>query len=157
MANLELLRFELAHERDAAAIATLSRAAIEEGLQPAWVPARVLRRIRDADSTVLIARTEFGALAGFAIMRFGEDAAHLDLLAVASGWQRRGLGRKLLGWLEESARTAGTFVITLEVRADNPEGIEFYRSLGYSELARVSGYYEGKIDAVQMRRDLAVR
>jgi ribosomal protein S18 acetylase RimI-like enzyme len=94
MANLELLRFELASERDAASIAALSREAIEMGLQPAWVPARVLRRVRDAESTVLVARTELGSMAGFAIMRFGEDAAHLDLLAVTAHWRRRGLGRR---------------------------------------------------------------
>jgi [ribosomal protein S18]-alanine N-acetyltransferase len=157
MANLELIRFELARDRDAAAIATLSREAIEAGLQPAWVPARVLRRIRDAECAVVIARDEVDALAGFAIMRFGDDAAHLDLLAVDAAWRRRGLGKRLVHWLEESARTAGAFLITLEVRADNPNGIAFYQSLGYSELARVAGYYEGKIDAMQMRRDLAVR
>jgi ribosomal-protein-alanine N-acetyltransferase len=156
MANLELLRFELASESDAASIAALSREAVEMDLQPAWVPARVMRRIRDAESTVLVARTEMGSMAGFAIMRFGEDAAHLDLLAVAVNWRRRGLGRRLLDWLEETARTAGTFVITLEVRADNPGGRAFYRDLGYHELSKLIGYYEGKVDAVQMRRDLAV-
>jgi [ribosomal protein S18]-alanine N-acetyltransferase len=156
MANLELIRFELARERDAQAIATLAREVIETGLQPAWVPARVLRRIYDADCAVVIARDEVNALAGFAIMRFGDDAAHLDLLAVDIAWRRRGLGRRLVHWLEESARTAGTFLITLEVRADNPSGVAFYQSLGYSELSRVTGYYEGKIDAIQMRHDLAV-
>jgi [ribosomal protein S18]-alanine N-acetyltransferase len=157
MANLELIRFELAREGDAAAIATLSREAIEAGLQPAWIPTRVLRRIRDAECAVLIARDEVDALAGFAIMRFGDDAAHLDLLAVELAWRRRGLGKRLVKWLEESARTAGTFLITLEVRADNPSGVAFYQSLGYNELSRVAGYYEGKIDAIQMRRDLAMR
>ncbi len=163
MADLDLVRLELASVTDAEAIAQLSRREIEHGLSPAWVAARVLRRIRDRESIVLVARDpspqprQPSELLAFAIMRFGDDSAHLDLLAVERAWRRRGLGRRLMRWLEETARVAGTFELSLELRADNPEALAFYRALGFIEVARVPGYYEGRLDAVSMRRDLTQR
>jgi ribosomal protein S18 acetylase RimI-like enzyme len=93
-------------------------------------------------------------LAGFAIMHFGDDIAHLNLLAVDSRWQRRGLGRRLLGWLEQSAITAGTFSVCLEVRARNPVALLFYRELGFEEAGRVPRYYSGREDALRLTKDL---
>jgi ribosomal protein S18 acetylase RimI-like enzyme len=155
MANLDLLRLERARRGDAPPISRLSNAVIETGLRPSWSPQRVLHRIRDAESMVLVARDERERIAGFAIMRYGDDSAHLDLLGVAPAWQRQGLGRRLVEWLERSAIVAGTFQVTLEVRADNSGGFEFYRTLGYAEVSRIRGYYRGLIDAISLRRDLS--
>jgi len=94
------------------------------------------------------------AIAGFAIMRYGQDVAHLNLLAVDPAHRRRGVGRALLGWLEESARTAGTFVIGLELRAGNELARTFYRALGYRELGQIPGYYQGIESAIRMARDV---
>ncbi|MEO8444553.1 MAG: GNAT family N-acetyltransferase, partial [Gammaproteobacteria bacterium] len=100
--TLELLPARLA---DAQAIAEMSRRLVEVGLPWTWTPARVARHLRHPDSLVLTARAVAGGngvgpLAGFAIMHFGDDIAHLNLLAVGSRWQRRGLGRRLVDWLE---------------------------------------------------------
>jgi ribosomal-protein-alanine N-acetyltransferase len=88
-------------------------------------------------------------------MEFGDDAAHLNLLAVEPGCRRRGIGRALVGWLEETARVAGTFVIRLEVRAGNRGALGFYRSLGYRETGWVAGYYQESEDAVRLERNLS--
>ena len=45
------------------------------------------------------------------------SSAHLNLLAVDPAHRRRGIARRLLTWLEESALTAGTFTVGLELRA----------------------------------------
>lgn len=148
-------RLELARSADAELIAAMSRALIEQGLAPSWPPARVLWHVRHAESVALVAKAE-AALLGFAIMEFGEETAHLNLLAVAPEARRRGVGRQLIRWLEETACTAGTFVIRLELRAGNAEALGFYRSLGYSESGRVPGYYQGIEDAIRMRRDLRI-
>jgi ribosomal-protein-alanine N-acetyltransferase len=88
-------------------------------------------------------------------MRYGEDNAHLDLLAVAPQYRRSGVGRALVRWLEECALVAGIFTITLELRAGNESARRFYASLGYRPLFQVPGYYQGLEAALRMQHDLA--
>jgi ribosomal protein S18 acetylase RimI-like enzyme len=152
-------RFELASPCDAAAIAALSRRLIEVGLPPAWRADRVLCHIKRTDSVVLTARGPgdvAGPLAGFAIMQFADTHAHLNLLAVETGYQRRGLGRQLMHWLHDSARVAGTWVLGLELRASNVSAQRFYESLGYQPGGVIRGYYQGLEDALRMSCDLRV-
>ena len=144
---------ELAHYSDSALLAAMARELIESGLTPAWGAARIGWHVHHPDSVVLTARLG-AALAGFAIMRYAEDTAHLNLLAVAPAHRRRGVGRGLLQWLEQTALIAGSFVIGLELRARNEAARAFYRSLGYQELAEIRGYYQGVEDAVRMVRDV---
>ena len=142
---------------DAQIIAEMSRRLVEAGLPWTWTPARVARHIQHPDSMVVTARAISGtspALAAFAIMHFGDDIAHLNLLGVDSRWQRRGLGRRLMQWLELSAITAGTFTLCLEVRARNPVALLFYRELGFDETGRVPRYYSGREDAIRLTKDL---
>ncbi len=147
------LELRLGRAGDAHEIGAMSRVLIERGLGWSWTPSRVARHIRDAESVVLVAETG-GRLAGFAIMRFGTEHAHLDLLAVRPEHRRRGIGNQLLGWLEESALVAGISLIYLEVRASNHAAQAFYRKLGFERFRRVAGYYCGRETAVCMARDL---
>jgi ribosomal-protein-alanine N-acetyltransferase len=96
-------------------------------------------------------------IAGFAIMRYGEDLAHLNLLAVDPAHRRRGIARALVRWLEETALTAGTFIIGLELRAGNEAARALYRALGYHELGQIPGYYQGVESAIRMTRDVRGR
>lgn len=146
---------ELARVADAPRLAAMSRSLIETGLKPSWPAWRIERHIRHPESIVLCARVASG-VAGFAIMQYGEDSAHLNLLAVAPDYQRRGIARELLGWLEASALTAGTFLVGLEVRAGNAGALAFYRALGYSETRRIARYYQGIEDAIRMQRDVRI-
>ena len=138
---------------DAERLAAMSQVHIERGLRPAWGASRVRWHIRDADSVVLTARLG-GAVAGFAIMRYGEDVAHLNLLAVAPEHRRRGIARALVQWLEETALTAGAFTIGLELREGNEAARGLYRTLGYRELGQIPGYYQGLETAIRMMRDV---
>ena len=152
-------RFQLASSRDAATIGSLSRRLIEAGLPPAWPADRVLCHIKRTDSVVLTARFNSQSpdlLAGFAIMQFDDDTAHLNLLAVATAHQRRGVGRHLVNWLHQSARVAGTFVVGLELRAGNAAAQRFYETLGYRPCGLIRGYYQGIEDALRMSCDLRV-
>lgn len=144
---------ELARSDDAALLAAMSQAHIETGLKPAWGAARIRWHVRDSDSIVLKARLG-PTLAGFAIMRYGEDVAHLNLLAVDPAHRRRGVARALLQWLEETALTAGSFMIGLELRAGNEVARLFYRTLGYREIGEIPGYYQGVEAAIRMVRDV---
>jgi len=138
---------------DAELLAAMSQVHVERGLKPAWGASRIRWHMRDADSVVLTARGG-PTVVGFAIMRYGEDVAHLNLLAVAPGHRRRGVARALVQWLEETALTAGAFVIGLELREGNEAARALYRALGYRELGQIPGYYQGVEAAVRMVRDV---
>lgn len=149
MTSHPAVTLEPARCADVHAIALMSRDLIEYGLNWRWTPARVAMHQRRADSIVLAARLG-RALAGFAIMQFGDERAHLSLLAVHAGARRRGIGRRLVAWLEASAGTAGIQAVSLEVRARNGAALAFYRALGYEEIAVSPRYYDGRLAAVRM-------
>lgn len=143
----------LARPADMFPISRMSRELIEEGLGWSWTPARVGREILSAETVVLTGCMDDQVI-GFAIMHFGDETAHLNLLAVEPEFQRAGVGRRHVIWLEESALTAGITSIGLELRAGNKVGRCFYRSLGYHETAVVPGYYRGLEAAIRMARTL---
>jgi ribosomal-protein-alanine acetyltransferase len=149
------IRISLARKDDAADIAEMSRRHIEQGLPWSWNEIRVLRCIMHRESVVLAARDR-RRLAGFAIMEFHDEDAHLNLLAVQPGYRRRGIGVRLIEWLESSARTAGTFMVRLEFRAGNDVARKFYAKLGYREVGKRRGYYCGREDAICMAHDLRI-
>ena len=148
-------RLEPARIADAARLAAMSHELIESGLRPAWGAERIGWHVRHPESVVLTARSD-RSIAGFAIMRYAEEVAHLNLLAVDPAHRRRGIARRLVTWLEETALTAGTYTIGLELRAQNETAQDFYRTLGYREVGRVPGYYQGIEAAIRMERDVRV-
>jgi [ribosomal protein S18]-alanine N-acetyltransferase len=149
------IRIGLARSDEIGAIANMSRELIESGLPWSWNEPRVGYCLKNRDCVVLAARDR-RRLVGFAIMEFYDEHAHLSLLAVQHGSQRQGIGRQLVEWLEASARTAGTFVVQLEVRASNDGARRFYERLGYREAGRRVAYYGGREDALRMTHDLSV-
>jgi ribosomal-protein-alanine N-acetyltransferase len=149
----ELATLSLARHPDAMEIAEMSRDLIEHGLAWSWTPARVRRAIVGRDCCVLIARRE-RKIASFAIMHFGDEVAHLNLLAVSVEHRRQGLGRQLIDWLSASAVEAGVFRIDLELREANAGARAFYQRLGFQSLDVVQGYYQGREPALRMSRRL---
>lgn len=151
--TLAEIRFRLAVEGDAPEISEMSRTLIEAGLGWSWTRQRVERAIRTPDSLVLAA-THGEHIAGFGIMDFGDETAHLSLFAVRADLQRQGIGSGMFEWLRRSAQTAGIAVIRLELRARNLHAQSFYRALGFEQTGRVPGYYRGKEHALRMALDL---
>src|SRR2546423_3753238 len=127
---------------DARRLAVMSQEFVEAGLRPAWSASRITWHMRHPESIVLTARYD-GATVGFAIMRYGDDVAHLNLLAIDPAHRRRGVARKIMTWLEETALPAGTFIIGLELRATHEAGLAVYSAPGDRGVGRVSGYYPG--------------
>jgi [ribosomal protein S18]-alanine N-acetyltransferase len=143
----------LAEARDAQAIALMSRDLVESGLGWKYDAARVLKAIRDRETLAPVA-CDRGRIAGFAVMEFGDERAHLVLLAVRPAHRRLGIGRRLLEWLVDSARTAGIASVHLELRAGNEAAQGFYRAMGFDETIVVPGYYRGREAALRMIRVL---
>ena len=151
----EGLTFGLARLADAGQIASMSRDLIETGLQWSWVPERVAHQIRCPDTVVVVARDQSSVI-GFAIMQFFAEHAHLNLLGVDRSYQHLGVGRRVIEWLEKSARVAGVFTVRLEVRATNRNARAFYRKLGYREVSRLQRYYCNRETGIRMTRDLRI-
>jgi len=150
------LTLRLAAPSDATPIAMMSRDLIETGLPWTWTPERVARNLVQRDTLVVTAR-DGAPVAGFAILQFGEERAHLSLLAVRPAYRRQGVARRMLLWLTESALTAGIVSIHLELRETNLDARRFYVNQGFAETVRVPGYYRGGETAVRMLRDIRVK
>ena len=148
-----MIKIEFARRRDAQIISEMSRDFIETGLDWRWRSGRVLRAIRNPDTSVIKALID-SRFAGFAIMRFGREEAHLDLIAVHPAYRRQGAGLALLSWLEESALTAGISIVRLEIRESNIGAMKFYARQGYQQIRRVKRYYCGQETAIELARDL---
>jgi [ribosomal protein S18]-alanine N-acetyltransferase len=146
-------QIRLALPADACRIAEMSRDYIEYGLGWRWTPGRIVTAIHALDTNLAVACRR-DVLAGFGLMQYKDDEAHLILLAVREQCRRSGVATALLRWLEEAALTAGIGAVYLEARMRNREARAFYRKLGYQEIAVVRGYYQGREDGVRIARDL---
>jgi ribosomal-protein-alanine N-acetyltransferase len=114
-----------------------------------WTPKRVAKVMRAPDTVAIVAMAE-KRIAGFAIMHFDDDNAHLNLLAVEPEFRQRQVGSRLLEWLHESCAVAGILSVSLEVRATNKGAIRFYETFGFKIGERIEQYYCGQEAAVRM-------
>ncbi|WP_297497102.1 GNAT family N-acetyltransferase [Thermococcus sp.] len=84
-----------------------------------------------------------GKIVGEAEVLFSEEPlggktrriAHLDVIEVHSDFRRRGIGKALVGFIEEVARKEGAELLTTQPDED---AVGFYRKLGLDEL-----FYDG--------------
>jgi ribosomal-protein-alanine N-acetyltransferase len=150
---LEDITLQFAERSDAATLAAMSRDLIEDGLGWRYRAQSVQQLIADRETVTLVAR-HADSVAGFGIMKFGDDRAHLVLLAVRPVFQRRGIARRIIQWLVESATIAGVASLHVELRARNSDAHAFYRAIGFAETLRLPGYYSGRETAIRMIRML---
>jgi len=150
---LEDITLQFAEASDAATLAGMSRDLIEDGLGWRYRTQSVRQLIADGETVTLVARRADG-VAGFGIMKFGDERAHLVLLAVCPPFRRRGVARRIIQWLVESAKIAGVASLHVELRAGNKDAHAFYRAIGFEETLRVPGYYSGRETAIRMIRML---
>ncbi len=94
---------------------------------------------------------------GLAVGRCTLDEAELLTLAVSPEFRRRGLGRRLLTLHEAEAQAREAKTLYLEVSVRNHAALALYRSHGYREAGRRTGYYAqadgGRTDALVMARN----
>ncbi len=142
----------LARIADAPAIAERSRTLIETGLPWSWVPRRVEASIRHPETNVVVARVREG-IAGFGIMWYGLEEAHLNLL-------RRGPRLARTRDRAAPAGVAGAAGAGGRSRPDRPGGAGGQRrrprllptARVYRTLERVPGYHGGREAALRMGR-----
>jgi GNAT superfamily N-acetyltransferase len=83
-----------------------------------------------------------GGLIGCAGWRRHGDDAELKRMFTAKAARGRGLARRMLAAVEESARTAGLRRVILETGDRQPEAVRLYESAGYRRIEDF-GYYRG--------------
>jgi ribosomal-protein-alanine N-acetyltransferase len=102
-----------------------------------------------------VLREPSGGLAGYFLLMYAVDEAHLLDVAVAAPLHGRGIGRYLLDRIAARSRAQRMASILLEVRPSNTRALDVYRQYGYEEIGRRKGYYpahEGRReDAIVMR------
>jgi GNAT superfamily N-acetyltransferase len=84
--------------------------------------------------------------------RHGPDA-ELKRMFTAKATRGRGLGRRLLATIEDSAREAGCRRLILETGSKQPEAIALYESAGYVRIEDF-GYYKGEEDVLSYAKPL---
>jgi ribosomal-protein-alanine N-acetyltransferase len=88
--------------------------------------------------------TPDGRVLGYAIVSLVVGEAHIMNIGVDPNIQKRGVGRKMLHHLIETARNSKAETVFLEVRPSNHAAIELYRKTGFNEIGIRKGYYPAK-------------
>lgn len=95
-------------------------------------------------------------VAGYICTWLLEQELHINNLAVASGFRRKGVGRQLLRAALEMARREGVRSAVLEVRASNLAAQRLYQSFGFRVAGVRRNYYSRpREDALIMRLDFS--
>ncbi len=93
---------------------------------------------------------------GFVLMQTVLDEAEINTITVAPAARRMGVGKKLLGAVEERLRASDVTRMLLEVAVDNDPAIALYTQNGFSEVGRRKGYYARRnsapVDALVLER-----
>lgn len=111
---------------------------------------------------VFVAEDDAGAIHGFAHygpFRGGDGYRHTaeHTLYLAPGQGGRGLGRALLGAVEDHGSAAGIHTMWAGISAENPAAIAFHARCGYAEAARlrqVGRKFDRWLDLVLMQKVL---
>jgi GNAT superfamily N-acetyltransferase len=85
--------------------------------------------------------------------RHGAADAELKRMFTAKPARGRGLARRMLAAIEESARAAGCSRLILETGDRQPEAIGLYQSAGYARIEDF-GYYKGEEGVLSFAKNL---
>ncbi|WP_307789263.1 GNAT family N-acetyltransferase [Glycomyces salinus] len=126
-----------------------------------------VRRYGDGDETV-IGEDDFAPPNGDFLVAFGPDGepagcggwrahedgdAEMKRIYVREGYRRRGLARRIVAAVEDSAARAGRKRMLLETGPRQPEAIAMYGSLGYEPVTPF-GHYASTEGSVHLGREI---
>lgn len=132
---------------------------LEQQLFPedAWPLAGFESELAQGDTRTYWVYEDAGRVVGYAGLCVVLPIADVQTIAMHPDYQGRGLGRKLLALLIQTAGEKDALDVMLEVRFDNPGAIGLYESMGFTTIHRRKGYYKGGVDALIMRLPLDVQ
>jgi ribosomal protein S18 acetylase RimI-like enzyme len=109
------------------------------GLTRPWnSPAKDIERKRHVQSDLFLVGTIDGAIIASAMVGYDGHRGWVNYLAVDPRRRRQGLASALMAEAERRLRDLGCAKISLQIRRDNLDAVEFYRRLGFAEDAVIS-------------------
>lgn len=109
------------------------------GLTRPWNdPRRDIARKQAEHPELFLVGKRDDALIATAMAGYDGHRGWLNYLAVHPDHRRQGYGRVLVETIEARLTALGCPKLNLQVRSDNAEAVEFYRSLGYATDAVIS-------------------
>ena len=107
-----------------------------------WSRETLVWELRNSDVTfIYVLRLDDGQVGAFCVCWMLFDELHINTLAVAPAWRRRGLATTLLRHVFAEASARGVQRATLEVRASNRPALALYERLGFQVTATRYRYY----------------
>lgn len=124
----------------------------------AWSPHSYADELSDTRHRFYIAALrgdDPGELVGWAGLMTIGDTAQVLTIGVIPEAQRHGIGQAMLDVLVQEALRRRAGEVILEVRVDNVTARRMYERNRFTQLRTRRGYYDrGRVDAVEMRREL---
>jgi len=138
-----------ARQNDVAAIAAVHAASFERG----WSEDEFRGLL--ADRNVVAHRAAIGrTLVGFILSRLVHGEAEILSVAIAANWRGRGFARPLVDLHLRRLAGLGARTVFLEVDKGNAPACRLYRRAGFYEVGQRQGYYDSRVAALVLRRDL---
>ena len=119
------------------------------GREPAPMVADFARQVINGQIWILAQHTN---LLGFVVFYPRDDHLHLENLAMVPAIKGRGLGRRLLEFVEDEARRRSLAAVELYTHEKMIENQVFYPRCGYREIDR---RIEDGFDRVYYRKDVS--
>ncbi|MGK2860066.1 MAG: ribosomal protein S18-alanine N-acetyltransferase [Thermoanaerobaculia bacterium] len=102
----------------------------------------------------IVATTAGGEIAGYVFAMFFLDEMHVNKIAVAPAWRRRGIALLLMDECFAFARLNDVASVSLEVRESNEAARALYRSIAFEERYTRPRYYPDGESAIVMTCEL---
>ncbi len=116
--------------------------AIEQQVFPTpWSLSLYLSELTMGSSRAYYVALAGGEVVGYAGMMVAVGEGHVTTIGVSPRWQRRGIGRRLLLELADTAREKGADDLTLEVRVSNTGAQQLYHAFGFVPAGIRKNYY----------------
>lgn len=96
-------------------------------------PGEIQKKLQRDPDLFLVAELD-GRIVGAVLGGFDGRRGLVYHLAVAAGYRRHGLGRRLMDELEERLRARGCIRMYLLVTSDNRSAMEFYEEAGWERM-----------------------
>lgn len=100
-------------------------------------PSKVIAAKLKVDDLIWVAETE-GEIIGCCIGGYDGVRGWLYEVSVLNQYRRRGVGAKLVEEVVSQLKALGCVKVNLQVRADNAEVVNFYKTLGFNTEERLS-------------------
>lgn len=124
----------------AAEIAAIHR----ELFDPPWSEKSIVDLLEHPASTAFVAVTAGNpkTVIGFVLGQLAADEAEILTIGVTKGWQKNGIGLKLVEGLARAVKRAEAKKLFLEVATDNEGALALYTKAGFVGVGLRRGYYE---------------